>query len=108
MLKIVYQTLQIETDAGGRFNLCGLRCNSHSWSDLPQALLDMDPSLFTIAAVHFPEAAEALAAANVDLILSVNGCSTACADLRPFESFEIHTITSLKDSNKFIKKIRDG
>jgi len=45
---------------------------------------------------------------GVDLILSVNGCSTACADLRPFESFEIHTITSLKDSNKFIKKIRDG
>jgi len=43
---------------------------------------------------------------DVDLILSVNGCSTACADLKIFEGMEIHTITSLKDSNKFIKVIR--
>jgi hypothetical protein len=43
---------------------------------------------------------------DVDLILSVNGCSTACADLKPFEGLEIHTITSMEDSNKFIKAIR--
>ena len=40
---------------------------------------------------------------DVDLILSVNGCSTACADLKIFEGMEIHTITSMEDSNKFIK-----
>ncbi|MBW2117242.1 MAG: hypothetical protein JRF53_02605 [Deltaproteobacteria bacterium] len=45
---------------------------------------------------------------DVDLILSVNGCSTACADLKPFEDLKIYTITSLKDSNKFIKIIRGG
>jgi len=43
---------------------------------------------------------------DVDLILSVNGCSTACADLKPFEGLEIHTISSIEDSNKFIKAIK--
>jgi hypothetical protein len=40
------------------------------------------------------------------LILSVNGCSTACADLKSFENLKIHTITSMEDSNKFIKRTR--
>ena len=43
---------------------------------------------------------------DVDLILSVNGCSTACADLKSFEGLKIHTITSMEDSNKFIQLIR--
>ena len=43
---------------------------------------------------------------DVDLILSVNGCSTACADLKSFENLKIHTITSMEDSNKFIRAIR--
>lgn len=43
---------------------------------------------------------------DVDLILSVNGCSTACADLKSFENLKIHTITSMEDSNKFIKRTR--
>ena len=43
---------------------------------------------------------------DVDLILSVNGCSTACADLKSFEGLKIHTITSMEDSDKFIKAIR--
>ena len=43
---------------------------------------------------------------DVDLILSVNGCSTACADLKSFENLKIHTITSMEDSDKFIKVIR--
>lgn len=43
---------------------------------------------------------------DVDLILSVNGCSTACADLKHFEGLKIHTITSMEDSNKFIQVIR--
>ena len=42
---------------------------------------------------------------DVDLILSVNGCSTACADLKPYEHLKIHTITSIEDSDKFIKAI---
>ncbi len=41
----------------------------------------------------------------VDLILSVNGCSTACADVKPFENLKIHTITSLEDADKFIKAV---
>ena len=43
---------------------------------------------------------------DVDLILSVNGCSTACADLKSFGGLKIHTITSMEDSNKFIRAIR--
>jgi hypothetical protein len=43
---------------------------------------------------------------DVDLILAVNGCSTACADLKPFEGLKIHTITNMEDSDKFIKAIR--
>jgi hypothetical protein len=43
---------------------------------------------------------------NVDLILSINGCSTACADMEPFEGLEIHTITGIEDSSRFIKAIR--
>lgn len=43
---------------------------------------------------------------DVDLILSVNGCSTACADLKSFEGLKIHTITSMEDSDKFIQVIR--
>ena len=43
---------------------------------------------------------------DVDLILSVNGCSTACADLKSFEGLKIHTITNMEDSDKFIKIIR--
>lgn len=43
---------------------------------------------------------------DVDLILSVNGCSTACADLKSFEGLKIHTITRMEDSRKFIKAIR--
>lgn len=45
---------------------------------------------------------------DVDLILSVNGCSTACADLKPFENLKIHKITSVEGSNTFIKKIKSG
>ena len=45
---------------------------------------------------------------NVHLILSVNGCSTACADLKPFEGLEIYTIIRIEDSNRFIKVIRSG
>jgi hypothetical protein len=43
---------------------------------------------------------------NVDLILSVNGCSTACADLKSFEGLKIHTITSMEDSENFIDVVR--
>lgn len=45
---------------------------------------------------------------NVDLILAVHGCRTACADLKPFQGLKINTITSIEDSYKFIRTIRGG
>jgi len=43
---------------------------------------------------------------GVRLILAVEGCSTACADLSAFQRMEIRTITNIQDSEKFIKEIR--
>ena len=43
---------------------------------------------------------------GVRLILAVEGCSTACADLSTFQGMEIRTITNIQDSEKFIKEIR--
>ena len=44
---------------------------------------------------------------GIDVILSVNGCSTACADVRLFEGLKIHTITSMEEANKFINAIKE-
>ena len=35
---------------------------------------------------------------NVVLILAVQGCSTACADLSAFQGLEIRTITNIEDA----------
>ena len=43
---------------------------------------------------------------NVVLILAVQGCSTACADLSAFQGIEIRTITNIEGAEKFIKEIR--
>ena len=46
---------------------------------------------------------------NVDIILAVQGCSTACADLSPFDGLEVLTITCEEDarvlSDEILKKI---
>ena len=43
---------------------------------------------------------------DVGLILAVQGCSTACADLSAFQGLEIRTITNIEGAEKFIKEIR--
>ena len=50
---------------------------------------------------------EFVSAANddVDLVLAVEGCNTACADLSSFEDNKIRVITQSEDANDFIKEI---
>jgi len=43
---------------------------------------------------------------DVDLILSVNGCSTACADLNPFLGCEIYALICREDADKFVQDIK--
>jgi hypothetical protein len=42
---------------------------------------------------------------GVKLILAVEGCSTACADLRAFQGMEIRIITGREDAERFIREI---
>ena len=44
---------------------------------------------------------------GVDLILAVEGCETACADLSPFEGKRIFIMTGVEDADRFIKLIDD-
>jgi len=64
------ETRQVATLKGRRFNICGVNCLGRSSMDIAETVLEMDPSLFTIALCHYPEMAEPLAGAGVDLILS--------------------------------------
>ena len=52
---------------------------------------------------------EFVSAANddVDLVLAVEGCNTACADLSSFDENKIRIITQNDDSDDFIRKILD-
>jgi len=43
---------------------------------------------------------------DVRLILAVEGCSTACADLSAFQGREVWIITNIEGGERFIKKIR--
>ena len=43
---------------------------------------------------------------EVALVLAVEGCSTACADLSAFQGLEIRRITNIGDAEKFIKEMR--
>ena len=40
---------------------------------------------------------------DVDLVLAVEGCQTACADLSSFQGKTIHIITRNEDPGKFIE-----
>lgn len=42
---------------------------------------------------------------GVRLILAVEGCSTACADLSAFQGMEIRVITNIEGAERFIKEI---
>jgi len=43
---------------------------------------------------------------GVGLILAVEGCSTACADLSAFQGMEVRIIYNIEDGEEFIKEIR--
>ena len=43
---------------------------------------------------------------GVRLILAVEGCSTACADLSAFQGMEIRVITTIDGAERFIKENR--
>ena len=42
---------------------------------------------------------------KLDLILAVQGCSTACADLTPFKGRPVYIIKGQKDADNFLKSI---
>ena len=44
---------------------------------------------------------------GVRLILAVEGCSTACADLSAFQGKEIRVITTIDGADRFIQEIRE-
>ena len=43
---------------------------------------------------------------GVRLILAVEGCSIACADLSAFQGMEIRVVTNIKGAERFIQEIR--
>ncbi|MBN1766643.1 MAG: metallophosphoesterase family protein, partial [Sedimentisphaerales bacterium] len=63
------ETIQLSNHNGRQFNICGVCCWGRKAIDIPETLLNMDPKLFTLAICHYPEVAEPLAAAGIDLIL---------------------------------------
>ena len=42
---------------------------------------------------------------DVDLVLAVEGCNTACAELSSFEGKKIRVITKSEDADEFIQEI---
>ena len=44
---------------------------------------------------------------GVELILAVQGCATACADLTPFKGIQIKMITKTEDAERFIQEVND-
>jgi len=59
----------VTTPTGEQLNICGLSSYGRNAFDVPAALIDLRPQLFTIAVSHFPEMTEPLTAAGADLIL---------------------------------------
>jgi hypothetical protein len=43
---------------------------------------------------------------GIELLLAVEGCSTACADLSAFQGMEIQVITTIEAGERFIQEIR--
>jgi hypothetical protein len=43
---------------------------------------------------------------DVELIVAVEGCSTACADLSAFQGMEVRVITTIKAGERFIQEMR--
>ena len=40
-----------------------------------------------------------------EMILAIQGCKIACADLSPFQGVKIWKITSMEDAEKFVKEM---
>jgi uncharacterized protein len=64
------ETVIIHSPAGIDFNLCGLHCYGRGSRDVPAALMGMDPRLFSLGVCHYPEMAESLMAAGMELVLA--------------------------------------
>ncbi len=82
--------------AGGRrvgLKYCG-GCNPHY--DRIAVAEDLKVRLGREIAWASPEAGD------LDLVLAIEGCETACADLSPFEGTEIRIITCPEDAERFI------
>ena len=46
--------------------------------------------------------------ADINLVLVIEGCKTACADLSSFDRKKIFKITQSEDAKNFIQEILDG
>ena len=46
--------------------------------------------------------------ADINLVLVIEGCKTACADLTSFDGKKIFKITQSEDAKNFIQEILDG
>jgi len=44
---------------------------------------------------------------GIELLLAVEGCGTACADLSAFPGMGIRIITGIEDAERFIKEIEE-
>ena len=42
---------------------------------------------------------------DADIVLAVQGCSTACADLSAFKGMEIRTITGIEEAERFVREV---
>jgi len=42
---------------------------------------------------------------DIDIVLAIQGCDTACADLSPFEGMKIVSITSHEDAERFVRDV---
>ena len=70
VLLLENETRQISVGSAGPINICAPAAGARRTVDLPAAVMDIDPQLFTIALCHFPEMSEALAAAGANLTLA--------------------------------------
>ena len=44
-------------------------------------------------------------AERIDLVMAVQGCRTACADLSLFEGLQIQTITNMAEGENFVRRM---
>lgn len=44
---------------------------------------------------------------DIGIVLAVEGCSTACADLTAFQGMEIRIITGIEEAKGFIKEMKE-